>query len=158
MSNDPDELRQQVHHKLDSSLNIDDVEQNKMLAAEAFELAQQAEAIERRTRKYISDSKIQNMIEQLYDAIDRNQRRMYQQLLLQEEKMYGLKQERVDKLHLLLYQCNERLSTVQESNRKDRLNGVSTQMGERLFHNICDVQEFLKGCLSKELANQNRIF
>jgi hypothetical protein len=155
LADHPDELRLQVRQILDDPSNIDDPQERRRLAAKAFEMAQQAEALERVHQKAAVDSNVQH---NRTAERDRNQRRTYRQQLIREERLYGLRQERVERLQRLLSECNERLMRLEESHRRHRLEGCSSEAEKLLAENFVDMQNLLRDSLREALATQDRIF
>lgn len=156
MVGDPKKLRQQANRILDEIPQIKDPQTQHQLAAKAFEIAQQAEAIDRLNQKVARDSKIRQLFEQLHKVMDHDQREISQRLLIQEQNLYALSQERLDSLYHLLVDCSDRLLSLttsldQKTNRANFVNG-----DELLLENLVDMQTLFENLLSNELTRQKQ--
>jgi len=153
VTDNPTKLRQKVHQILNDESKTDDVLEKRRLVEIAFDLAQQAEAINRLHEKAATDSKVQGLVEQLYADRDCKQRETHRELLICEERMYGLRQERLELLERLLHDCDGRVLRLQRLHGQHRINGALTQGEESLLQNAFDVQQLLRNLLRKESAN-----
>ena len=106
----PEEIREEVHRLLD--LESRSVKRNEKwkLASLAFTLAQQAEVLSRaqqpesapavldKNQSAIADSIILLFAEQFRAEKDATRRKLYQRLILFEERWYGIREERLRRL------------------------------------------------------------
>jgi hypothetical protein len=147
MQENAETLREQVRKILDDLPAITDSQEQHRLSSHAFEIAQQAEAIER-LKNSREQAKIQGLVEHLYAERDHSQREATRRLLIVEEKMYGFRQERVDSLHRLLVECEAHL--VKITTHKGRIK--STLSDELLLENLLEVRQLLKSLLHEQLG------
>lgn len=156
MVGDTQKLRQQSNRILDEIPRINDPQMQHQLAAKAFEIAQLAEAIDRLNLRVARDSKIRQLFEQLHKAMDHDQREISQRLLIQEQNLYALSQERLDNLYHLFVDCADRVSSLttllnQKRNRANFVNG-----DELLLENLVGMQTLFENLLSNELTRQKQ--
>lgn len=158
MVGDPQELRQQVSRILDDMSRIDDPPVQRQLAAKAFEIAQQAEAIDRLNQKIARDSKIRELFEQLHEIMDDDKREISQRILIQEHDLYALSQERLESVYHLLVDCSERVSKVTASLDQHRSKSNLMKGEELLLESLVHMQHLLENLVRNELMRQNQNF
>ena len=170
MGNDgPEALRVTVRLLLEQVSRTTDNELRKKLASEAFDLAQKAEAFERQHQtgdgstlhqqiKNAAESNILSFTERLYVERDETQRDSCRQLLLREERWFGLKQERLEMLQRLMRDCDGRLTRYKALLAAQRASGVATEEAAYLLDNMLDVQKFLRISVRQELAREDNFF
>lgn len=158
MGDNPEGLRQQVGHVLNDALLASSPQVQRQLAEKAFEIAQRAEVIERLNQKAAKGLTTKILIEQLYQEMDANQRKICRDMLIREERNYSLKAERLERLQQLAVDCAHRVSRLRLSLDQSRTEGACTEQDPLLLKNSLGVQEFLNERLRKELADETQSF
>ena len=154
MLDDPKKLRQQADRILSDVWRTEDKHVQRQLAANAFELVQLAEAIERLSKKAEIDLRIQELTEQLYKETDRARRGMHQKLLVQQANLYALSEQRLDTLYRLFVDCSGRVAKLRALLDQRPIDGDLLQQ-ESLLGNFLDVQRLLEDSIRNELTYQN---
>lgn len=155
MVGDPQQLRRQVTRILEDMSRIKDPPVERELAAKAFEIAQEAEAIDRLNQKIARDSKIRELFEQLHEAMDHDQREISQRMLIQEQNLYPLSRERLDSVYHLLVDCSDRVSRLTALLDEHRSKHSLMKGEELLLESLVHMQHLFENLVRNEMMRQN---
>lgn len=137
---------------------INDPPVERQLASKAFEIAQEAEAIDRLNQKFARDSKVRQLFEQFHKVMDHNQREISQCMLIQEQNLYALSQERLDSLYHLLVDCSDRVSKLTASLDEQRGKSSSMKAEDLLLESLVHMQHLFENLVRAELMHQGQNF
>ncbi len=98
----------------------------------------------------VTQNNTATFLHRFYRETDAKQRQLFKQLLLWEERWYGLKEERIEALQQCLEDCNRQLSTLRLPLDSGGKSSDRSQT-EVLRANLLDVQHLLSESIRKEL-------
>lgn len=167
----PQKMRQEVQNLIVRAAAASNDAKKRELSSLAFSIAQAAEAEERRQQdvrngeqpvarkpvedenfRIVAENNIRSFIERLYVETDKVQRETFRNLLLWEERWFGLKQERLEALQRLLCDCDGRVLRHRTLLMEQKASGADVAHTEIVLNNMLETQKLLHASLRKELS------